>query len=67
MDQMSIITSLVGIQAAILMAGIPWAFKIQSTLVRIDTEMKTALNVRDDVDALKDRVLKLEINLHADS
>ncbi len=58
---MAVITTVLVLQSTVPLAGIPWAFKMQSTLVRIDTELKTALNVRDKVSEMEARVLKLEL------
>lgn len=58
---MDLLTVLVGVAVTILMAAIPWAFAMNSKLVRIDTELKGALDMRDRVIGLETRVLSIEI------
>jgi hypothetical protein len=60
MDQMTLLTCLVAASVGLLIAGIPWAMKIERTLSRIDTELKGDSDIRGKVDDMDTRILKLE-------
>jgi hypothetical protein len=57
----TLLTSLVSIGVAILLAGIPWAYTIHGRLTTIEACLSHHLRQAERVDGLHDRVARLEI------
>lgn len=55
-----VLTSLVGVGVAILLAGIPWAYGIHGRLTTIETTLKEHLPRRESWQELERRVTLLE-------
>ena len=58
-----LLTSLVGVGVAILLAGIPWAYGIHGRLTMIETTLKEHLLRREAWQELERRVTRLEVSL----
>jgi hypothetical protein len=58
-----LLTSLVAVGVAILLAGIPWAYGIHGRLTTIETTLKEHLLRREQWQELERRVMRLELNL----
>jgi hypothetical protein len=56
-----LLTSLVAVGVAILLAGIPWAYGIHGRLTTIETTLKEHLVRREDWQELDRRLTRLEV------
>ena len=59
----AVLTSLISVAVAILLAAIPWAYGIHGRLTTIETSLKAALGQADRLQTVEQRLARLEIQL----
>ncbi|HTN73742.1 MAG TPA: hypothetical protein VL096_00795 [Pirellulaceae bacterium] len=60
-SSITLLTSLVGIGVAILMAGIPWAYVIHGRLTKIEVNLQNYVRNVDRLDDVLARLARLEL------
>jgi hypothetical protein len=57
----TLLTSLVGVGVAILLAGLPWAYSIHGRLATIEVSLRDYLRHTDRLEDVQARVTRLEL------
>lgn len=62
MNEMNLLTCLVGLQATVLLAAVPWAYSVHGRLVAMESKLTANLAVEKRVTSLETRVLTIELS-----
>ena len=57
---LGVMSVLLSIITGILLAAIPWGYKIGSRMTKIETKIDGALGLQSELSELRERVMKLE-------
>ena len=60
-SQVDLLTALVGVGVLIMLAGVPWAYKVHGRLTKIETSLNNHINNNKSIADHERRLLQLEI------